>query len=127
MHDLHIYCYDYLLWCYRAAEARQRIRDHKKVYQDLRVSTSQLNYAGVCVVSVYEHAFTDILLFGIRISSNCVKFIFVKVHLLTLGVSRDAVFSILLPAKRFDPRGLLQSEPLQRSCYLSILVYSIYW
>ena len=43
---------------------------------------------------------------GIRISSNCVELIFVKVHLSTLGASRDAVFSILLSAKRFNPGGL---------------------
>ena len=44
----------------------------------------------------------------IRVSSNCVELIFVKVHLSTLGASRDAVFffSILLSAKRFDPGGL---------------------
>ena len=34
--------------------------------------------------------------------------IFVKVHLSTFGASRDAVFSILLSAKRFDPGGLLK-------------------
>ena len=34
--------------------------------------------------------------------------IFVKVHLSTFRASRDAVFSILLSAKRFDPGGLLQ-------------------
>ena len=45
---------------------------------------------------------------GIRISSNCVELIFVTVHLSTLGASRDAVFLILLSAKRFDPGGLLQ-------------------
>ena len=46
----------------------------------------------------------------IRISSNCVELIFVKVHLSTLGASRDAVFSfsILLSGKCFDPGGLLQ-------------------
>ena len=41
----------------------------------------------------------------IRISPNCVE---LKGHLLTLGTSRDAVFLVLLSAKRFDPRGLLQ-------------------
>ena len=45
---------------------------------------------------------------GIRISSNCVEAIFVKVHLLTFRASRDAVFPIFLSAKRFDPGGLLQ-------------------
>ena len=45
---------------------------------------------------------------GIRISSNCVELIFVKVHLSTFRASRDAVFSVLLSAKRFDPGGLLQ-------------------
>ena len=44
----------------------------------------------------------------IRISSNCVELIFVKVHLSTLGASRNAVFSFLISAKRFDPGGLLQ-------------------
>ena len=38
--------------------------------------------------------------------------IFVKVHLSTFRASRDAVFSILLSAKRFDPGGLLQSASL---------------
>ena len=37
-----------------------------------------------------------------------VRVIFVKVHLSTLGASRDTVFLILLSAKRFDPGGLLQ-------------------
>ena len=31
---------------------------------------------------------------GIRISSNCVELIFVKVHLSTLGASRDAIFQL---------------------------------
>ena len=44
----------------------------------------------------------------IRISSNCVELIFGKGHLSTLGASRDAVFLVLLSAKRFDPGGLLQ-------------------
>ena len=33
---------------------------------------------------------------------------FEKVHLSTLGASRDTVFSTLLSSKRFDPGGLLQ-------------------
>ena len=39
----------------------------------------------------------------IRVSSNCVKLIFVKVHLSTLGASRDAVF--LLDSSRFFSIG----------------------
>ena len=39
---------------------------------------------------------------------SCNVCIFVKVHLSTFRVSRDAVFSILLSAKHFDPGGLLQ-------------------
>ena len=47
-------------------------------------------------------------IYGIRISSNWVELIFVKVHLSTFRASRDAVFWILLSAKGFDPGGLLQ-------------------
>ena len=42
---------------------------------------------------------------GIRISSNCVELIFVKVHLSTFRASRDAVFSILLFCQTFRPWG----------------------
>ena len=41
----------------------------------------------------------------IRISSNCVELIFGKGHLSTTGVSRDAVFLILLSARgNYDPQ-----------------------
>ena len=50
----------------------------------------------------------------IRISSNCVELIFGKGHLSTLGASRDAVFLVLLSAKRFDSGGLLQCKDMDQ-------------
>ena len=47
----------------------------------------------------------------------------VKVHLSTFRASRDAVFSILLSAKRFDPGGLLQDkfDAVRRNPYSNIV------